>query len=76
MWKKGGGNRDAKTSLPGAKNPQAKLTIAQVKEIRRHYSEGLPIYKISKLFNTVGYGNIWCIVKGITWKDQNYQPRV
>ena len=42
MWQKGRGSRQPRTSLPGEKNPSAKLTEAEVKKIRKQYAVLIP----------------------------------
>ena len=58
------------TNLPGEKNPKAKLTEDQVKEIRKLYATKLSEYSQSKLGKRFGVGQdqISSIVRRESWR--------
>jgi hypothetical protein len=52
----------------GEKNPMAKLTEENVREIRKMIDAGIKVSEIAKKFN-VTTSNIYCIKIGKTWKN-------
>lgn len=58
-------------SLTGEQHPHHKLTLNQVKKIRKLYSIGKHSqYDLAKIFN-VHQSTIWRVVDNITWKQQS-----
>lgn len=51
----------------GEKSPKAKLTVGQVRELRRLYLEGVKIYQLAPIFG-INRSSIGAIVRRKTWK--------
>lgn len=61
--------RDRHTGLPGEKNPKAKLTWDNVREIRQLAKDGTSQYKLAKMFH-VSQANISEIVLQKIWHEE------
>lgn len=56
------------TPKPGEKNPNAKLTLAKVREIRRLARDGKTRKELAGLFN-VALRTVSSIIKGERWRE-------
>jgi transposase len=63
-----------RSSRAGEDNPKAKLTIANVLEIRRRRARGEPVVRIARAFG-VGVSTIYNAVRGTCWKHVEGERR-
>jgi len=60
--------------MVGARNGQARLTEAQVGEIRRRYAEGGVSQDALAAEFSVSQAQIWNIVRGRSWQTERTSP--